>query len=60
MQPLFYTIENVEQGTWISVELGFDALEAGPDYDRANMQQLGMQLFGTSSDSVYLDNIYFY
>lgn len=59
-QPLFYTIENVETGTWISVELGFDALEAGPDYDRANMQQLGMQLFGTSSDSVYLDNIYFY
>ncbi|WP_241908705.1 carboxypeptidase-like regulatory domain-containing protein [Vibrio breoganii] len=58
--PLIYDLNNVQHGQWVTVELGFDALGADASYNKAAMQQLGMALWGTTSDSVYLDNIYFY
>lgn len=59
--PLIYTLNNIETGKWISIELPFDGADAPLlNYDKTKMQQLGMKLWGTTSDSVYLDNIYFY
>ncbi|MGR5175750.1 carboxypeptidase-like regulatory domain-containing protein [Vibrio parahaemolyticus] len=53
--PSVYPIDSIQTGSWISVELPFKG-----DINQSQMQQLGMALWGTSSDSVYLDNIYFY
>ncbi|GAB7220667.1 Ig-like domain-containing protein [Vibrio comitans] len=58
--PLIYDINSIQSGQWMTVELSFDELGADGSYDRSKMQQLGMALWGTTSDSVYLDNIYFY
>lgn len=58
--PLIYDMTNVQHDQWVSVELSFDELGAPANYDKSQMQQLGMGLWGTTSDSVYLDNIYFY
>lgn len=45
-------------GQWISVELPFS--EFAGEFDPANIAQLGLKLWGTTSDAVYIDNIYFY
>jgi hypothetical protein len=59
--PLLYTITNIKPGEWVSIQLPFDGADgANPTFNKAQMQQLGMKLWGTTSDSVYLDNIYFY
>ncbi|MGN5223284.1 hypothetical protein [Aeromonas veronii] len=59
--PLIYTLNNIETGKWISIRLPFDEADAPlAGFDKTKMQQLGMKLWGTTSDSVYLDNIYFY
>jgi len=59
--PLIYTLDNIETGKWITIELPFDGADAPlPGFDKTKMTQLGMKLWGTTSDSVYLDNIYFY
>ncbi|MFA0442100.1 carboxypeptidase regulatory-like domain-containing protein [Vibrio sp. 10N.286.49.B1] len=58
--PLLLMMENITTEEWISVELSFDALGAVSQYDKTKMTQLGMALWGTTSDSVYLDNLYFY
>lgn len=59
--PLIYTLNNIETGKWISIELPFGGADAPlASFDKTKMQQLGMKLWGTTSDSVYLDNIYFY
>ncbi|MGR5300315.1 carboxypeptidase-like regulatory domain-containing protein [Vibrio alfacsensis] len=55
--PIIYTKDNIETGKWITVELPFRPMI---NFDKSKMQQLGMGLWGTTSDSVYLDNIYFY
>jgi hypothetical protein len=43
---------------WISVELPFS--EFAGSFDPAILAQLGVKLWGSTSDSVYMDNIYFY
>lgn len=53
--PVVFEMPGITTGQWIEVMLPFDG-----QIDRSQMQQLGLALFGTSSDSVYLDNIYFY
>lgn len=61
--PLIYTIDNIATGEWVSVELDFDLSDtpsAVSGFNKSTMTQLGMALWGSSSDSVYLDNIYFY
>ncbi len=58
--PLIYDMNSVQHDQWVSVELEFAALGADGSYDKSVMTQLGMALWGTTSDSVYLDNIYFY
>ncbi|MFT6984341.1 MAG: hypothetical protein ACJAT7_000127 [Psychromonas sp.] len=57
--PGVSTMLPVTTGQWISVDLVFDDL-VGNTFDPANLSQLGLQLWGTTRDSVYLDNIYFY
>jgi hypothetical protein len=58
--PLIFDMNSVQHDQWVSVELDFAALGADGNYDKSVMTQLGMALWGTTSDSVYLDNIYFY
>lgn len=59
--PLLYNLNNIETGKWVSIRLPFDAADAPlASFDKSKMQQLGMKLWGSTSDSVYLDNIYFY
>lgn len=59
--PLIYTLDSLETGKWLSVELPFTAADGNnASFDQSKMQQLGMALWGSTSDSVYLDNIYFY
>jgi hypothetical protein len=53
--PSVYIFDGIQTGSWISVELPFKG-----DINQSQMQQLGMALWGTTSDSVYMDNIYFY
>lgn len=43
-------------GEWVTVELDF----ADYDIDPATLSQLGLAIHGTTKDTVYLDNIYFY
>ena len=59
--PGISTMTPVVTDQWITVELPFTALvdETG-NFDPATLSQLGVQLFGTTSDAVYIDNIYFY
>jgi hypothetical protein len=45
-------------GEWISVELPFSALSG--TFDTSSLIMFSVQLWGSTSDSVYLDNIYFY
>ncbi|GAB1624451.1 hypothetical protein AAOGI_45020 [Agarivorans albus] len=42
---------------WISVELVFADMVQPSAFGAASLSQLGVQLWGTTSDSVYLDNI---
>lgn len=57
--PGIKVMEGITTGQWITVDLVFDSLE-GNTFNPATLSQLGLQLFGTTKDSVYLDNIYFY
>ena len=57
--PGISAMESLTTGEWISVDLVFDYL-AGDTFDPATLSQFGLQLFGTTKDTVYLDNIYFY
>jgi len=52
------TMNSVTTGEWVSVEIPFSGLSE--TFDSSNLTQLGAQLFGTTSDAIYLDNIYFY
>lgn len=45
-------------GQWISVELPFSELSG--TFDTSSLIMFSVQLWGSTSDSVYLDNIYFY
>ncbi|BEU01967.1 hypothetical protein OAG1_07670 [Agarivorans sp. OAG1] len=58
--PVIHTMLPVATEQWISVELVFADMVQPGAFDAASLSQLGVQLWGTTSDSVYLDNIYFY
>ncbi|WP_048689008.1 immunoglobulin-like domain-containing protein [Catenovulum maritimum] len=59
--PGLYTLPAFNTGEWVSVDIPFSALtDSTGNFDPAKLTQLGLQLFGTTSDAVYLDNIYFY
>ncbi|CAH0529851.1 carboxypeptidase regulatory-like domain-containing protein [Vibrio hippocampi] len=45
-------------GEWTDLEIDLSA--AGENFTPSELQQIGVQLWGTSSDSLYVDNIYFY
>jgi hypothetical protein len=45
-------------GQWITVELPFSELSG--NFDTSSLIMFSVQLWGTTSDSVYIDNIYFY
>jgi hypothetical protein len=45
-------------GQWVSVELPFSELNG--TFDTSSLIMFSVQLWGSTSDSVYLDNIYFY
>lgn len=43
---------------WVTVVLPFDELNG--EFDTASLIMFSVQLWGTTSDSVYIDNVYFY
>jgi hypothetical protein len=45
-------------GQWITVELPFSELNR--EFDTSSLIMFSVQLWGTTSDSAYIDNIYFY
>ncbi|UPW19547.1 carboxypeptidase-like regulatory domain-containing protein [Agarivorans sp. TSD2052] len=56
--PAILDIAGIETGRWISVEIPFDS--ATGSFNRSELTQMGLQLWGSTSDSAYVDNIYFY
>lgn len=59
--PGIYTMLPVTTEQWITVELPFaDLVDPTGNFNPALLNQLGLQLWGTTSDAVYIDNIYFY
>ena len=59
--PGISTMSPVPTEQWITVELPFSALvDSTGNFNPATLSQFGLQLWGTTSDSVYIDNIYFY
>ncbi|MFT6269964.1 MAG: hypothetical protein ACJAVV_002792, partial [Alphaproteobacteria bacterium] len=59
--PGISTMLPVPTQQWITVELPFsDLVDPTGKFDPARLNQLGIQLWGTTSDAVYIDNIYFY
>jgi hypothetical protein len=59
--PGISTMKPVPTEQWITVELPFSALvDPNGSFNPAKLNQLGVQLWGSTSDAVYIDNIYFY
>ena len=54
----FSGVQSYATDQWISVELPFS--DFAGSFDPAILGQLGVKLWGSTSDSVYMDNIYFY
>ena len=56
-----YTMLPVVTGEWVTVDIPFSELvKPSGEFNAAQLTQMGLQLWGTTKDSVYLDNIYFY
>jgi hypothetical protein len=59
--PGVSTMLPVPTEQWITVELPFSELvDSTGNFDPSKLSQFGLQLWGSTSDAVYLDNIYFY
>jgi hypothetical protein len=59
--PGISTMLPVSTERWITVELPFaELVNPTGKFNPATLNQLGLQLWGSTSDSVYIDNIYFY
>jgi hypothetical protein len=59
--PGISTMLPVPTEQWITVELPFSELvDPTGNFDPSRLSQFGLQLWGSTSDSVYIDNIYFY
>ena len=55
-----YTIPSFAKGQWVTVDIAFSQMVNAQNIDAAQLTQLGMQLWGSTSDALHLDNIYFY
>lgn len=55
-----YTIPSFAKGQWVTIDIPFSQMQDVQNITASALTQLGMQLWGTTSDSLYLDNIYFY
>lgn len=55
-----YTIPSFAKGQWVTIDIPFSQMQNVQNITASALTQLGMQLWGTTSDSLYLDNIYFY
>ena len=55
-----YTMATPVTGQWVTVEIPFVDMTNGAALDTVNLTQYGVQLWGTTSDALYLDNILFY
>ncbi|MFB1014136.1 MAG: putative Ig domain-containing protein [Alteromonadaceae bacterium] len=59
--PGIYTMDSVSNEQWVTVELPFTALvDSTGNFNPALLTQLGIQLWGSTSDALYIYNIYFY
>ena len=59
--PGIYTMDSVSNEQWVTVELPFTALvDSTGNFNPALLTQLGIGLWGSTSDALYIDNIYFY
>ncbi|PKH00261.1 immunoglobulin-like domain-containing protein [Paraglaciecola sp. MB-3u-78] len=58
--PGIYNFEPAATGQWIVVDIPFSEMSNSDKISKATLTQLGVGLWGTTSDAVYLDNIYFY
>jgi hypothetical protein len=56
--PAVTPFEAVVTGQWITIEIPF--ADYPTNFNPESLTQLGVQLWGTTSDAVYIDNIYFY
>lgn len=50
----------IRNGQWFTVDVPFSSFRDGHKITASSLTQLGVQLWGSTSDAVYLDNIYFY
>jgi len=54
-------MDSVSNEQWVTVELPFTALvDSTGNFNPALLTQLGIGLWGSTSDALYIDNIYFY
>ena len=59
--PGIYSMDSVVTGQWTTVELPFTSLvDSSGNFNPALLTQFGIQLWGSTSDALYIDNIYFY
>ena len=55
-----YTIPSFAKGQWVTIDIAFNEMENVQNINAAALTQLGVQLWGSTSDALHLDNIYFY
>ena len=53
-----YQLDAPTTGEWTTLDIDLSAVDE--NFTASELQQIGVQLWGTSSDSIYIDNIYFY
>ncbi|WP_354624204.1 carboxypeptidase-like regulatory domain-containing protein [Psychromonas sp. MME2] len=52
------TLNSVTTGQWVTIDLVF--ADFAGTFDASTLSQLGLAIHGSTKDTVYLDNIYFY
>ena len=55
-----YTMGAVTTGEWVTVDLALADFENAEKIVTSSLTQMGVALWGTTSDALYIDNIYFY
>jgi hypothetical protein len=58
--PGLYTVNEYSKGQWVTVDIPYTAFRDSHKISESALTQFGVQLWGTTSDSIYLDNIMFY
>ena len=59
---LLKDIASPTTGQWVSFELDYSGMNdiGTTTFSPSSLEQIGVQLYGTTRDAVYMDNIYFY